>query len=171
MKHTVKYLIVFIIIGLLAGGKGQLMSFLDALAPGKDDVGTVNHTTTAIGGEADCKRIKGVVKVYLDPAKYPYTVAHAKEAFAKGQPRVWHLDRKDAEEHRDLDLKGIPTKEGFDRDEEPAAATRESANGSADVAYVPSSDNRGAGSTMGSQLTDFCEGQAFKLVFHPKPAG
>lgn len=36
----------------------------------------------------------------------------------------------------------------------------------ADVACVPSSENRSHGSTMGAKLRRFCDGQKFRYVFY-----
>ncbi|MDO8213920.1 hypothetical protein [Conexibacter sp. CPCC 206217] len=34
----------------------------------------------------------------------------------------------------------------------------------ADVAYVPSSQNRGAGSSIGLKLRRYCDGQRFRVI-------
>ena len=53
-----------------------------------------------------------------------------------------------------------------------AAAAPASTGGSdprgwkADVAYVPSSENRSHGSTMGIKLRRFCDGTRFRYVFY-----
>ena len=179
MKGLVKFIVLVVIIGLLAGGRPSLERLLGDVGSGV--TGTATHQPGAAGpagastaagpSEADCEHFKGVVKVYLDPSRYPYSVHHAKVAFAEGQPRVWHLDRADAEEHREADLAGMETNSEMDIDEMPPAATRESAGGKANVEYIPASDNRGAGASMGDQLRGYCEGQAWKLVLHAKPSG
>jgi len=100
--------------------------------------------------------------VRLDDDRYPLTTDHILDAIRKGERRLLHIDRRNADERRDEALRGIPTKRGYDRDEYPPAASREGGRG-ADVRYVRSSDNRGAGSSMGSQLRPYCEGQAFRF--------
>jgi hypothetical protein len=70
----------------------------------------------------------------------------------------------------------VPTRPGFDRDEYPAAVGRGKPNGDkrglvrginpiawmADVAYVPSSENRSHGSSLGGKLRGFCDGTRFE---------
>ena len=89
------------------------------------------------------------------------------------------LNRKGTDARRDRLLEGIPTKAGFDRDEYPAAVGRGRANGTsrglirginpvgwlADVLYVPSSENRSHGSSLGAKLRRFCNGTKFRYVF------
>jgi hypothetical protein len=84
------------------------------------------------------------------------------------------LNRKGAEARRDRLLDGIPTRPGFDRDEYPAAVGRGRPNGDqrglvrginplgwmADVAYVPSSENRSHGSSLGAKLRRSATGPA-----------
>jgi hypothetical protein len=52
---------------------------------------------------------------------------------------------------------------GFDRDEYPVAMSREGGKG-AHVAYVPSAENRRAGTYMGGKLRPYCSGPRFRLV-------
>ena len=86
------------------------------------------------------------------------------------------LNRADADARRDRLLTGRPTRAGKDRDEYPPAVGRGRGTGltkginprgwKADVAYVPSSENRSHGSTMGTKLRRFCDGTKFKYVFY-----
>jgi len=90
------------------------------------------------------------------------------------------VNRPGADDRRDrLLASSIPTKAGFDRDEYPAAVGRGRANGSsrglvrganprgwqADVAYVPSSENRSHGSSLGAKLRRYCNGVKFRYAF------
>ena len=52
----------------------------------------------------------------------------------------------------------------MDRDEYPPALARGSYR--ADVAYVPSSENRSHGARMGIKLRRFCNGTRFRYVFY-----
>ncbi|CAB4897010.1 unannotated protein [freshwater metagenome] len=61
-------------------------------------------------------------------------------------------------------LAGMPTRPGMDRDEYPMAMARTSVK--ADVAYVDSGQNRGAGSVQGIKLRRYCSGQRFKIVWY-----
>ena len=90
------------------------------------------------------------------------------------------INRKGADARRDRLLEDIPTRAGFDRDEYPAAVGRGKANGDqrglvrginpvgwmADVAYVPSSENRSHGSSLGAKLRPFCDGTKFQYAFN-----
>lgn len=83
-------------------------------------------------------------------------------------------------ERRDRLLEDIATRPGFDRDEYPPAVGRGRANGDqrglvrginpvgwmADVMYVPSSENRSHGSTLGAKLRRFCNRTRFRYVFY-----
>lgn len=74
---------------------------------------------------------------------YPQTAAHIASAIIAGHSAICTIDRDGAEENREQSLAGIPTKEGYDRDEWPMAMCAEGGEG-ADVAYLDPSDNRGA---------------------------
>ena len=115
---------------------------------------------------ASCTSQHNSVYVTLSRAKYPLTIDHTEDAQAAGEPALLHIDRADADLHRSQSLEGWPTKSGYDRDEYPPAMSEEGGYG-ADVRYVPSSDNRGAGSSMGAQLSGWCEGQPFRFSFVP----
>lgn len=89
--------------------------------------------------------------------KYPETAQHVKDAILKGESSICTIDRNGAESRRYDSLKGIPTKEGYDRDEYPPAMCVEGGEG-ADIRYITPSDNRGAGSWMGHQLSEYPDG-------------
>jgi hypothetical protein len=112
-----------------------------------------------------CTRVALPVVVNLDDVKHADLIAHERTAIAKGQPRQVTLERDNAAARRVQDLRGIPTRPGFDRDEWPPAFTEEAglhSDGSrADVAYVASSENRSGGAVMGAALHGFCDGQRF----------
>lgn len=85
------------------------------------------------------------------------------------------LNRRGADTRRDRLLRDIPTRAGFDRDEYPAAVGRGKGKGlergsdprgwKADMRYVPSSENRSHGATLGSRLAGLCDGTRFRYVF------
>lgn len=95
--------------------------------------------------------------------KYPETAAHIKNAIDKGESPICTIDRDGAEENRDQSLAGIPTKDGYDRDEFPMAMCAEGGE-SADIAYVTPSDNRGAGSWVSNQLEQYPNGTRVLFV-------
>ena len=89
--------------------------------------------------------------------RYPRTAQHIRLAIAKGESSTCTIDREGADNNRYESLRGIPTKEGYDRDEWPMAMCAEGGTG-ADVDYVLSNDNRGSGSWVGNQLEKYPNG-------------
>jgi len=129
------------------------------------------HTTTA-----SCVRPRGVVGIGFSGTKFPHIRAHYLRAVRLGWPRILVVNRAGADARRERLLADIPTRPGMDRDEYPPAVGRgrgaHLARGAsprgwlADVAYVPSSENRSHGSTMGIKLRRFCDGTRFRYVFY-----
>lgn len=95
--------------------------------------------------------------LYFPLLKYPETGNHIKAAISAGHSDICTIDRDGAEDRRKESLKGIPTKPGFDRDEWPMAVCTEGGAG-ADIRYVTPSDNRGAGSWVGNQMSGYSDG-------------
>lgn len=110
-----------------------------------------------------CERT--TARVYLSKRKYPNIIRHIKVSWRKGYPHVLTIHRKHADERRERLLRGIPTKPGYDRDEAPSAVLR--SHWRADVAYVPSSENRSAGARLGNAIEGHCNGSRFIYVFGP----
>lgn len=94
--------------------------------------------------------------------RYPETAKHIKDAINEGHSEVCTIDRDGAEERREQSLKDVPSKKGYDRDEWPMAMCKEGGEG-ASVEYISPADNRGAGSWVGHQLTDYPDGT--KVLF------
>ena len=130
---------------------------------------------------ASCTRPATVQRLRFSARRYPNIRRHAQAAIARGWPRVMVLNRPGADERRErlLEESALATRAGFDRDEYPAAVGRGRANGRqrglvrgrnpigwmADVAYVPSAENRSHGSALGAKLRRFCNGTRFRYVF------
>jgi hypothetical protein len=126
-----------------------------------------------------CTRSSIVQPIRFSAAKYPHIMRHTEAAIAKGWPSVMVISRRGKDQRRERLLQNIPTRAGFDRDEYPAAVGRGRANGTqrglvrglspigwmADVAYVPSSENRSHGASLGAKLRRFCDGVRFRYVF------
>jgi hypothetical protein len=118
----------------------------------------------------------GVQNITFSKTRYPNIRRHFVAARRGGWPRTLVLNRPGADARRERLLEDIATRAGFDRDEYPPAVGRgrgkRLARGShprgwmADVAYVPSSENRSHGSTMGIKLRRFCDGTRFRYVFY-----
>jgi hypothetical protein len=148
-----------------------------SLPGGSSQRGSNSGSSTSSGKAVttDCERPSEVVSITFDAAKYPNIKKHTDEAIAKGWPEVMVINREGAEERREKLLADIPTKPGYDRDEFPAAAGRGRGPGlergsdptgwQADVMYVPSSENRSHGSSLGAQLRRYCDGVKFRYAF------
>jgi hypothetical protein len=145
--------------------------------------------STAAGGESggggetpgdehtgsSCVKPKAVQRLVFSAHKYRHIRAHFRAAVRKGWPTRLVLNRKGADARRDRLLRGVPTKDGFDRDEYPAAVLRGRGPGlergtnprgwKADVRYVRSSENRSHGSVLGAKLAGFCNGTRVRYVF------
>jgi len=123
-----------------------------------------------------CIRPRDVQPIGFSVTKFPRIRAHMLAAIRWGWPAVLVLNRSGADERRRQLLQRIPTRPGHDRDEYPPAVGRgrgtslmrgEQPRGwKADVAYVPSGENRGHGSVLGIKLRRFCDGTRFRYVFY-----
>jgi hypothetical protein len=110
-----------------------------------------------------CRRPAHDLRVRLSKRAYPNIISHIKYSWHIGYPKRLVIWRKRADQRRDQLLNGIPTKSGFDRDEAPAAVLRKKV--AADVRYVPSSENRSAGASLGSQISGYCNGVRVRYRF------
>jgi hypothetical protein len=149
------------------------------LKPGEDGGGGNPTPAPSPKPKASCTRPPGVQRIVFSRAKYPNVRRHYILAVGRGWPRVMVVNRKGADARRDRLLEGFPTRPGFDRDEYPAAVGRGRPNGHqrglvrginpigwmADVAYVPSTENRSHGSSLGAKLRGFCDGTRFQYAF------
>jgi len=126
---------------------------------------------------APCQRVDLPVVINLDDIKHVHLIDHERNAIAgvavgelapnpvDPAPRLLTLERDNADGRRRQDLKGIPTRPGFDRDEYPPAVSEEAGlhtdGHRSSVTYVPSSENRSGGSVLGRALAGYCDGQKF----------
>jgi hypothetical protein len=108
--------------------------------------------------------------LHFPASKYPETAAHIQAAIKNGKSAVCTIDRPKADDNRDASLTGIPTKNGFDRDEWPMAMCDEGGAG-ADIAYVTSSDNRGSGSWVGNHLEEYSNGTRVLFIIDGTVSG
>lgn len=95
--------------------------------------------------------------------RYPIAAAHIASAILAGESDICTIDRSGADANRSASLSGIPTLDGYDRDEWPMAMCAEGGAG-ASVVYIDPSDNRGAGSWVGNQLAQYPDGTRVKFV-------
>jgi hypothetical protein len=112
-----------------------------------------------------CRRPSHDVRITFSKSDYPNIIRHIKYSFRIGYPKRLVIWRKGADQRRDQLLQGIPTKPGYDRDEAPAAVLRKKVK--ADVRYVPSGENRSAGSSLGRQISGYCNGVHVRYRFTP----
>jgi hypothetical protein len=150
-------------------------------APTEPTTPTTPTATTPAGGAGSsdpegCIRPSGAQNITFSKTKYPNIRRHFLRALRKGWPRTLVLNRDSAAARRARLLEGVATKHGYDRDEYPPAVGRGRGTGlirgveptgwRADVALVPSKENRSHGSTMGLKLRRFCNGTKFRYVFY-----
>src|SRR5690606_10675405 len=95
--------------------------------------------------------------------RFPAVAAHIASAILAGESAICTIDRDGADQRREQSLAGIPTRDGYDRDEWPMAMCAEGGAG-ASVAYIDPAENRGAGSWVGSQLEKYPDGTKVKFV-------
>jgi Deoxyribonuclease NucA/NucB len=112
----------------------------------------------------DCVAPERLVAISFSATKYPNVRRHFRAAVARGWPRTLVLNRDGADERRERLLESRATRPGMDRDEYPPAVGRD--DWRADVAYVPSAENRSHGATLGLKLRRFCDGTRFRYVFY-----
>jgi hypothetical protein len=125
--------------------------------------------------EPSCSKPSGVQRLVFSARKYPHIRSHYQSAVKKGWPKILVLNRPGADARRDRLLEDVPTSDGYDRDEYPPAVGRGKGKGlqrgtdprgwKADVRYVPSSENRSHGSSLGAKLRRFCNGVRFRYAF------
>jgi hypothetical protein len=131
----------------------------------------VAHATVA----KTCTKPSGVQKLIFKKAEYPNIRSHFRAALRRGWPRRLVINRHGADARRDRLLAHIATRQGYDRDEYPPAALRGKGKGlergrhprgwKADVRYVPSSENRSHGASLGAQMSKWCDGTRVRYVF------
>lgn len=157
MPGRMRARITALVLSLLVAGLGAAYVVADPSTPHQE---AATHGATA--ASRACVSTSAVVDIGLSSTRYARILAHAQRAIAKGWPATLVVHRTGADDRRDRLLAGIPTRPGLDRDEYPPAMARTSWK--ADVAYVPSGENRSAGSVMGIKLRRYCDGTRFRYV-------
>jgi hypothetical protein len=169
-SRTTATLLAATAVPLLAGG-AALHAEAEPGAGGEEARGA--ERTAAAG--AGCVRPAGVQRVVFSASEYPSIRRHVRGAIRRGWPRRLVLNRGGADARRDRLLREYPSRPGKDRDEYPPAIGRGRGRGlergrnprgwRADVRYVPSSENRSHGASLGNQLEPYCNGTRFRYVF------
>ena len=144
------------------------------LKPGQEGGGSAPEPSE--DPKPSCSKPKSVQSISFSGTRYPTIRKHALAAIKVGWPSVLVINRPGAAARRQRALEDVPTRAGYDRDEYPPAVGRGRGKGlergstprgwMADVAYVPSSENRSHGSTLGTKLRRFCNGVKFRYVFY-----
>ncbi|GAA0696262.1 hypothetical protein GCM10010193_58750 [Kitasatospora atroaurantiaca] len=113
-------------------------------------------------------------EMVIPRSRYPHSADHIEEAQrgeiwrgdqshqGRPKPSVVTIDRPNGDANREDSLRGIPTRSPDDRDEYPPAMYKEGGTG-ASVKYIPSGDNQGSGSSMGSAVRGLPEGARVKI--------
>jgi hypothetical protein len=130
--------------------------------------GAVNHFTHGAASGTQCKQAMGVVTLSWPASRYPNIRRHWLATLAgtgashRKWPSVYVLHREGAAQRRArlMERSGMPTRSGLDRDEQPPAFAR--STWQADLAYVPSGENRSQGWSMGAKLSGYCDGTRFR---------
>jgi hypothetical protein len=132
----------------------------------------VPAATTVLGGVRQAKR--GAAH-RVQRAEVRNVRRHFRGRVRRGWPRRLVVNRRGADARRARVLRDVPTREGFD-----ATSTRQLLAGGrgpglqrgrnprglkADVRYMPRSENRSHGATLGDRLERFCNGTRFRYVF------
>jgi hypothetical protein len=126
---------------------------------------TADDVTAAADGAKGKTNTKDNPKeIIIDGKKYPESAKHLQEAIDAGKKNEGTVDRKGSSARRKENMKGEKTEKGKDRDEAPPAVINTGQKSS--VKKIPSSDNRGAGQSIGQQLRGVPDGT--KVVILPK---
>ncbi|MEA2346606.1 MAG: hypothetical protein QOG62_393 [Thermoleophilaceae bacterium] len=128
-------------------------------------------TMPVAAATATCQKPRSGIRVTFSKDAYPHIIKHIKKSWKLGYPKVLKINRDGADARRDALLNQrlpsgepkYPTKDGFDRDEAPAASLRKQTK--ADVEYVESSENRSAGASLGGQIRGYCDGTKVRYRF------
>lgn len=100
----------------------------------------------------------------LSYSQYPGAAANYLAAQSAGVGRVSRVNRIGIAERRQSALAGIPIRAGLDRDEAPPAFLRANSR-RVSVSYISPTDNRGAGASLGRQLSPVRNGRGvFVLI-------
>ena len=103
-----------------------------------------------------------VCGININKNRYPESSDHIIDAIKLGKPITLTIDRKNAASRRREALKNTAPVKNLDRDEYPPAMFKEGGR-DASVRLITPSDNRGAGSCIGSQCRNLPDGTKIKI--------
>ena len=118
----------------------------------------------------DCLKQPAPRSVLLNRAKYPETSLHIEKSISMGQPAMLTVQRdgtdaKRNEWHQVVAEQNNLRERNLDQDEWPMAFSAQ-AGRNANIALIDAGDNRGAGSSIASQMSGYCDGQQFKIKMY-----
>jgi hypothetical protein len=118
----------------------------------------------------DCLKQPAPRSVLLNRAKYPETSLHIEKSISMGQPSMLTVQRdgtdaKRNEWHQVVAEQNNLRERNLDQDEWPMAFSAQ-AGRNANIALIDAGDNRGAGSSIASQMSGYCDGQQFKIKMY-----
>jgi hypothetical protein len=153
---------------------GEARALLPEAEQGRD----TRNINIRAAGAAECRRRRRPVRIRLSSRRWPHIADHIRDVQrTRRWPRVWHIDRRGADENREQSIEhweqtrgrrfSEAERRGKDRDEVPPAIAREGGRWRgryADVRLVDSHENRSAGAYLGNRLGSWCNGEQFVLV-------
>lgn len=128
----------------------------------------VGNRAAAVSQQAQSAVASGRPRdVVIQRSRHPTAAQHIDDAQRQGQPTVLRIEREGASTRRmqstgSVDRQRKPGPQ-YERDEYPPAFVREGGY-NANVRYIPRSDNRGAGATIGAQTRDLPNGSRIRIV-------
>ncbi|WP_229203545.1 NucA/NucB deoxyribonuclease domain-containing protein [Dyadobacter jejuensis] len=134
------------------------------LATGGALVPLVGGSTLKKLGEniSEIPAVKQIIDIFIDGNKHPESAKHLSEAIQNGASNEGVIDRAGASARRRENLSGTNTQRGMDRDEAPPAVINTGSASS--VRHIPSSDNRGAGASIGQQIRQLPDGTRVRIL-------
>jgi hypothetical protein len=151
-------------------------AWLQAGRPKSADRNQDGIVCNSLPGKASSSASKSCLKqpaprsVLLNRAKYPETSLHIEKSISMGQPAMLTVQRdgtdaKRNEWHQVVAEQNNLRERNLDQDEWPMAFSAQ-AGRNANIALIDAGDNRGAGSSIASQMSGYCDGQQFKIKMY-----
>lgn len=135
---------------------------------GKAPVGASSITGPAVPVPIVNAKAAKPVEIYIDGSRHPESAQHGDEAKKDKAVKVEGVvDRKGRDARRKENLEGVEIIPGKDRDEFPPAVIK--TGGKVSVKHITSSDNRGAGASIGQQIRNLPDNTRVRIVIKHIP--
>lgn len=154
----------FALAGALVADDATVIGALDDVAIPLVILGTFVYIWTNTATDSDAGDNEKPLVIFINGAVSPFAAIHGVEAIKAGYVNIGTIDRPGASTRRRSHLKGIPTLAGFDRDEFLPAVIKPAGVDRVSVKYVPSSDNRSAGTQVQSQINGHRDGRQVIVI-------